>query len=210
MARIRVYVAERHGLSRYGIVRALRDSPSVDVVGVSDDGRAAAQDLVRLTPDVAIVAERLPSLSGLDVLRLVKGACPTRVVVLASGFDTQRVYAAVVAGAAGYLSPETNAEELPEFVASIARGDFSFSPDIQRSLVSELRGAPNGTLPPLTPREREVLALLAEGHGAAQIAHHLSVALSTAKKHLQHVYEKLDAANSAAAVARAMRLGLIE
>jgi two-component system nitrate/nitrite response regulator NarL len=209
-AAIRVYVADGHGLSRYGIVRALGDSQDFEVVGQSDDGRAAAHDLVRLKPDVAIVAERLPSLTGLDVLRLLGSECPSRIVLLSGELDTSRVCAALAAGAAGYLTSETTGERLCEVVGSAARDEPLLAPDIQRSLLAELRRDSDGTAPRVTPREREVLELLAEGHGASQIAAALHVGVTTAKKHLRNLYEKLEAANSAAAVARAMRLGLIE
>lgn len=207
---IRVYVAEGHGLSRYGIVQALTASPGFEVVGQADDGRAAAHDLMRLAPDVAVVAERLPSMSGLELLRLVNDDCPARVVLLSGDVDTPAVYAALAAGAAGYLSSDITPERLRDVVASASRDEPMLAPDIQRLLLSEIRRGSNGDGPVLTAREREVLALLADGYGASQIAADLHVGVSTAKKHLAHLYEKLEAPNSAAAVARAMRLGLID
>lgn len=207
---IKVFVAECHGLSRYGIVHALTDAEGFEVVGEAEDGRAAAHDLRRLNPDVAIVAERLPSVSGIELLRLVREDCPTRIVLLSGDLDTPAVYAALAAGAAGYLSSNTTGERLREVVASAARDEPMLSADIQRLLLTEIQQGSNGDSPALTPREREVLALLAEGQGASQIAAELHVGVSTAKKHLAHLYDKLDAPNSAAAVARAMRLGLID
>jgi two-component system, NarL family, nitrate/nitrite response regulator NarL len=207
---IRVYVAESHGLSRYGIVRALTDSNGFEVIGEADDGRRAAHDLTRLSPDVAIVAERLPSVSGLELLRLVREDCPTRIVLLSGDLDTPAVYAALAAGAAGYLSSDTTGERLREVVASAARDEPMLAPDIQRLLLAEIQRGSNGHAPVLTTREREVLALLADGQGASQIAADLHVGISTAKKHLAHLYDKLEAPNSAAAVARAMRMGLID
>jgi two-component system nitrate/nitrite response regulator NarL len=207
---IRVYVADGHGLSRYGIQRALGDSQEFQVIGEAADGRDAAHDVVRLKPDVAILAERLPSLTGLDVLRVLGHECPSKIVLLSGELDTSRIFAALAAGAAGYLSIETTGEGLREVVASAARDEPLLAPDIQRSLLAEIRQGSNDNAPVLTPREREVLVLLADGHGAAQIAARLHVGVTTAKKHLRHLYEKLEAANSAAAVARAMRLGLIE
>lgn len=207
---IRVYVAERNGLARYGIVHALNDPALFEIVGQACDGRAAAHDVSRLSPDVAIVAERLASLPGLEVLRAVPDDCPTRIVLLSGDLDTPAVYAGLVAGAAGYLSSDTDDERLREVVISVARDEPMLAPDVQRVLMAEIQNSSAGELPILTPREREVLALLAEGHGAAQIAAHLHVGLSTAKKHLGNLYDKLDAPNSAAAVARAMRCGLID
>jgi two-component system nitrate/nitrite response regulator NarL len=191
-------------------VRALTDAGDFDVVGQAEDGRAAAHALRRLSPDVAVVAERLPSVSGIELLRLVREDCPTRIVLLSGDLDTPAVYAALAAGAAGYLSTNTTGERLLEVVASAARDEPLLSADIQRLLLSEIQRGSNGHSPALTPREREVLALLADGQGASRIAAELHVGVSTAKKHLAHLYDKLDAPNSAAAVARAMRLGLIE
>lgn len=204
-------MAEGHGLARYGIVRALSDTDAFEIVGEAADGRAAAHDLTRLQPDVAVVAERLASLPGLELLRLVRDDCATRIVLLSGDLDTPAVYSALVAGAAGYLSSDTTDERLRDVVASAARDEPMLAPDVQRLLLAEIQnGGDAHELPMLTPREREVLVLLADGHGASQIAVHLHVGVSTAKKHLAHLYEKLEAPNSAAAIARAMRLGLIE
>ena len=205
-----IYVAESHGLSRYGIVRALTDSELFEIVGQAQDGRAAADDLVRLRPDVAIVAERLPSLGAIELLQLVRGECPTQIVLLSAELDTPRLYSALAAGAAGYLSSDTTDVRLREVVASAARGAPLLTPDIQRQLLTQIQDRGNGHLPQLTPREREVIELLADGHGASQIAHALNVGTTTAKKHLANLYEKLGAGNSASAVARALRLQLIE
>jgi two-component system nitrate/nitrite response regulator NarL len=207
---IRVYVADPHALVRFAIRRSLGESADFEIVGETDDGRAAAQDLRRLKPDVAIVAERLPSLPGLELLQSLSDDCPTRIVLSCGELGTPGVYAALVAGAAGYLSNETTDERLRDIVAAVARGEAMLAPDIQAVLMTQIQRRSDGESPALTPREREALALIAEGYGAAQIAAHLHVGVSTAKKHLQHVYDKLEAPNSAAAVARAMRLGLLD
>lgn len=207
---IRVYVAESHGLTRYGIVRALADSDRFEVVGEAADGKRAAAELVELHPDVAIIAERLPSLGAIELLQLVRGECGTQIVLVAAQIETPRLYSALAAGAAGYLSGDTTDTRLREVVASAARGEPLLTPEIQRQLLTQIQDRGNGHPPLLTPREREVIALLADGHGASQIAHRLNVGTTTAKKHLANLYDKLGAANSASAVARAMRLHLLE
>ena len=164
----RVYVAEGHALSRYGIVRALSDSDEFDLVGEAADGRAAADDLTCLRPDVAVVAERLPLVSGLELLRLAEDGLPTRIVLLSGGLETSAVYAALAAGAAGYLSTDTTDARLRGVVASAARGEPSLAPDVQRLLMTEIQNSSAGELPVLTPRERQVLVLF--GRGARRVA----------------------------------------
>jgi two-component system nitrate/nitrite response regulator NarL len=206
----RVYVAEANGLTRHGIVQALSVSEEFDVVGQDSDGRAAAHAISQLEPDVAVVAERLPSLSGFELLRNMTDSFGTRIVVVSGELDTPAVYAALAAGAAGYLSSDTDGERLRAVVASVARDEPMLAPDVQRRLITEIHAASGGVAPALPKREREILALLADGHGAAEIAARLSIGVSTAKKHLSNLYHKLDAPNSAAAVATALRLGVID
>ncbi len=138
----------------------------------------------------------------------MRNACRTRIVLLSPVFDSPAVYAALMAGAAGYLTSDTTGEQLRDVVTSVAADTPMLAPDIQRLLLSEIHSASEP--PILSAREREVLALLADGQGAAQIAARLHVGISTVKKHLGNLYLKLEVPNSAAAVAQAMRLGLID
>lgn len=207
---IRVYVADAHALSRYGIVRALSDSERFDLVGETGDGQAALAGLRQLEPDVAIVARRLPCLSSVEVLGLIRAERRrTKILLLDGELDAATVYAGFKAGAAGYISTDTTGEGLRELVVAAAQGQPILPHEIQRALLHEIQKG-DAEMPALTPREREILGLIAEGQPTSQIAAQLHVSPGTAKKHLSNVYGKLDVGNSAAAVARAMRLGLLE
>lgn len=205
-----VYVAERHELARYGIVSALSQEEGIEVVGDAADGITAARDLERLRPDVAILAERLPALTGGDLLRMLGKELPTRIMLLARDDDRPAAYRAFADGASAYLSTGTSVKDLREALAAVVGGEPIASSELQHRLLCEIRDANGNHAPALTIREREVVALLADGLRAAQIAPCLHISPATVKKHIAHVHKKLDCANSTSAVAKALREQLIE
>jgi two-component system nitrate/nitrite response regulator NarL len=208
---IRVYVAEPHRLARYGVVRALESAGQFEVVGEAGEGREAVDDLIRLAPDVAILAEQLGPLSALELLAELPPSSPTRTVVLSTRLDHSGVYAALAAGATGYLTARsTDSAQLCETVAAAACDELALDPQAQRALADKIHGAREDDLPWLTARERDVIRLAADGLQAGEIAHRLSIVTSTVKKHQQSAYEKLGVSTSAAAVAAALRRGLID
>jgi two-component system, NarL family, nitrate/nitrite response regulator NarL len=210
-ARIRVFVADDHPLYREGVVRTIKDRPDLELVGESGDGRDALEQIKRLEPDVAVLDVKMPELDGPEVLNAVaRDGVPTRVVFLSAYLDSAVVYRAVAAGAAAYLSKEASRQDICDAIAAVARGETILSPEIQGGLASEVRARAVEDRPMLTAREREILAMIAEGHSAPAIAKRLYLSTATVKTHLQHLYEKLGVSDRAAAVAEAMRRGLLE
>lgn len=213
MARTRttVLVADDHPVFRDGLVRALRTRPEFEVVGEVGDGRQALEEIRRLEPAVALLDVKMPSLDGLQVAHaLSRDNLPTRVVLVSAHAPSDVVYRAISLGAAAYVSKEASRDEICDTVAAVARGETRLSPDIQAELVRQIQVRGVEDRPVLSPREREVLVFIADGLSAPDIAARLHLSPSTVKTHLQSLYDKLDVSDRAAAVARAMRLGLLE
>jgi two-component system, NarL family, nitrate/nitrite response regulator NarL len=210
--RVRVVVADDHPLFREGIERAVRERPDLELVGAAADGREALERIRDLMPQVAVLDLRLPELDGLRVLNaLVRDGAPTRVLLLSATADPDVVYRAVEAGAAGYFRKEADREAILDAVVAIARGRTAIEPELQSGVFEQIRmRGTDGERPVLTAREREVLVLMADGLTGPQIAKQLVVALPTVKTHQARLYEKLGVSERAAAVAEAMRRGLLE
>jgi two-component system, NarL family, nitrate/nitrite response regulator NarL len=209
--RVTVVVADDHPLYRDGVVRALRASGRVEVVAEAGDGRTALDEIARHQPAVALLDYKLPELDGVAVTNaVVRDGLPTRVLLVSAFTDSGVVYRALETGAAGFVSKEARREQIVDAVLACARGENVVPPDVAAGLVSEIRLRRQDDTPALTPREQEILRLIAEGHSLPEIARELFLGLTTVKTHVQHLYEKLGVSDRAAAVASAMRRGLIE
>lgn len=212
VARVRVVVADDHPLFRDGIERAVRERPDFELVGAAADGREALTLIRERAPRVEVLDLRLPGLDGLQVLNAVtRDGLPTRVLILSASGDAELVYRAVQGGAAGYFRKESDRQAILDAIAAVARGDTVIEPGLQAGVFDQIRvRAELEDRPILTEREREVLALMAEGRSGPQIADKLIIALPTVKTHQARLYEKLGVSDRAAAVAEAMRRGLLE
>ncbi len=209
--RVSVLVADDHPLYREAIVRAVGERPDLELAGEAKDGRAALGAIRELRPDVAVVDLRMPELDGVQVAAAVhRDGLPTRVLLLSAFHEAPLVFAAVAAGAAGYLSKDASRRRIQEAILGVARGETVLDPEAQAGLAAEVRARGRPDRPALTDREMEVLRHVAAGRGAPEIAGLLFLAPATVKGHLQSVYEKLGVSERAAAVAEAMRRGLIE
>jgi two-component system nitrate/nitrite response regulator NarL len=209
--RVRVLVADDHPLYREGVVRALSASGQVEIVAEAEDGRAALAQIQEHSPDVALLDYKLPELDGLAVTHaVVREQLPVRVLLVSAFTDSGVVYKALETGAAGFVSKEARREEIVDAVLACARGENVVPPDVAAGLVSEIRLRKQDDSPALTPREQEILHLIAAGKSLPEIAKELYLGLTTVKTHVQHLYEKLGVSDRAAAVATAMRRGLIE
>jgi len=209
--RVSVLVAEDHPLFREAIIRAIKERPELELVGEAPDGRTALEEIRRLRPQVAVLDWKMPDLDGLQVLRAVdRDALPTRVVLLSAFLDGSLAYQAVAAGAAAYLTKDADRRRIQETVLAVSRGETVLAPEIQAGIATEIRqrGRPDG--PALSQREREILGHIAQGRSAPDIAKLLFLSPATVKGHLQNLYEKLGVNDRAAAVAEAMRRGLLE
>jgi two-component system, NarL family, nitrate/nitrite response regulator NarL len=210
-ARVRVLIAEEHPLYREGVVRAIKERPELELVGEAADGGQALTLINELQPDVAVLDVKMPELDGLQVANAVaRDALRTRVLMLSAFLERQIVFQAVAAGAAGYLSKDADRLEITDAILAVHRGDTVLAPEVQAGVAAEVRSRWRPDVPSLSERERQVLELIAEGMSAPEIGRHLYVSTATVKSHLQSLYEKLEVSERAAAVAVAMRRGLLE
>jgi two-component system nitrate/nitrite response regulator NarL len=209
--KVRVVVADDHPLYRDGLVRALTASGQVDVVAEAGDGREALAAIRELLPDVALVDYRLPSLDGVAVAHAVqRDGLATRVLLVSAFTDSGVVYRALETGASGFLPKEARREQIVDAVLACARGENVLPPEVASGLIAEIRMRRTSDAPVLTDREQEILRLIAEGKSLPAIAKELFLGVTTVKTHVQHLYEKLGVSDRAAAVAVAMRRGLLE
>lgn len=210
-SRTTVFVAEDHPVYLEGIVRAVRARPDFELVGHSTDGREALALIRRLVPNVAVLDHRLPSLDGVEILNAIgRDAIRTRVVMLSADDSSSLVYDAVKLGVGAFLTKEADRSSICDAVAAVARGETVLAPEVQAGLVGELRVRQQPERPALSNREQQILAMIAEGMSAPQVAKELYLSPSTVKTHLKNLYEKLGVSDRAAAVAESMRRGLLE
>jgi two-component system, NarL family, nitrate/nitrite response regulator NarL len=210
-ARTSVLVADDHPVFRQGLVDAIKRRPDLELAGEADTGRAALEAIRRLKPDVALIDIKMPALDGIQVVRaVVRDQLPTRVLFLSAYLERQTIYQAVEAGARGYLSKDSNAGAICDAVAAVARGQMVLAPETQAAIAEEIRERTPAEPNPLSQREREILSLTAEGRSASDIALLLYLSPATVKTHLRRIYQKLGVSDRAAAVAEAMRRGLLE
>ena len=209
--KVQVVVADDHPLLRDGVVRALESSGSVDVVAEADDGTAALALIRTHRPHVALLDYRMPGMDGAQVAAAVlREELPTRVLLLSAHDEAAIVYSALRDGAAGFLSKDSSRSELVESVLSCARGRDVVAPQLAAGLAGEIRrNRDSSAAPALSPRERKVLALIAQGRSIPAMAAELFLAPSTVKTHVQRLYEKLGVSDRGAVVAEAMRRGLL-
>jgi len=211
MPQTRVIVAEDHPIYRQGLADAIRARTELALVAEAGDGRAALEWIREHEPEVAVLDVKMPQLDGMQVLNAVRReGRVTRIILLSAFIDGELVHQALAAGAAGFLSKESTGLGVCEAVEVIARGETVLAPEMQAALAGELRLRAPVDGPRLSEREMQILALLAEGLSSTDIADELVVSTSTVKSHLRHLYDKLEVSDRAAAVARAMRTGLIE
>jgi two-component system nitrate/nitrite response regulator NarL len=208
---VRVVVADDHPFFRDGVIRGLVQSGRVQVVAEAEDGRDALEAIRRERPDVALVDYQMPDLDGLDVVRAtVRDGLPTRVLLLSAHTESAIVFQALEEGAAGYLPKDARRAEIVEAVVDVAKGRTVVPSGLAAGLAGEIRMRAQSRGPVLSEREREVLRAFARGLSVPQVAAELFIGVSTVKTHTQRLYEKLGVSDRAAAVAEAMRRGLLE
>lgn len=209
--RVRILVADDHPLFREALIRAVKERPEFELVADVADGRAALDAIRELTPDVALLDVKMPELDGLKVLNAVhRDGLPTRVVLLSAYLDGATAFEAVASGAAAFLSKDAERRTILDTIAAVNRGETILGPEIQAGLADEIRLRGAHDRPGLSPRELEILRHIAEGRSAPEIGKLIHLSPATVKSHLQSLYEKLGVSERAAAVAEAMRRGLLE
>lgn len=206
---IRVVVADDHPIVRAGIVALLQDADDVEVVGQASDGDAAVAVVLAERPDVVLMDLRMPGMNGDDATAMILEREPgIRVLILTTYESDDQILAAIEAGAAGYLLKAAPESEILAGLRATARGETALAPSAAAALVRRTTGKPTSG-PSLSPRELEVLQLVAQGNSNPAIGRTLFLSETTVKTHLGHVFEKLGVNDRTRAVTRAMELGLL-
>lgn len=206
---IRVVVADDHPIVRAGIVALLQDADDVEVVGQASDGEAAVATALAERPDVVLMDLRMPGLDGdAATARILAREPRIRVLILTTYESDDQILAAIEAGAAGYLLKAAPESEILTGLRATARGETALAPSAAAALVRRTTGGPS-TGPSLSPRELEVLQLVAQGNSNPAIGRTLFLSETTVKTHLGHVFDKLGVNDRTRAVTRAMELGLL-
>jgi DNA-binding NarL/FixJ family response regulator len=208
---IRIVVADDHPIVRAGIVGLLETAAGMEVVGEAADGAEAVALAEAERPDLVLMDLRMPGVDGASATaRIVAAGTGTRVLVLTTYETDDHILAAIEAGASGYLLKAAPQAEILAGIRAVAAGETVLAPSIAAKLVSRVRAdAASEPVPSLSPREREVLALVADGRSNPEIARALYLGEATVKTHLLHVFEKLGVNDRTRAVTRAMELGLL-
>ena len=200
---IRVLIADDHAVVRQGLRTFLGLQEDIDVVGEAADGEEALALAERLAPDVVLIDLVMPGVDGIEALRRLRDRLPAaRAIVLSSFVDDDKLFPAVRAGAAGYLLKDVQPQELVAAIRTVHGGGALLHPTVAARLMEELADDP------LTPREREVLALIGRGLPNKQIARELGIAEKTVKAHVSAVLAKLGVSDRTQAALYAVREGL--
>jgi DNA-binding NarL/FixJ family response regulator len=213
---VSVLIADDQAVVRAGLRRILEVDPALQVVGEVEDGLSAVDAAARLRPDLILMDIRMPRLDGLEATRRIVGEdeAPRVLILTTFGLD-EYVYEALCAGASGFLLKDAPAEDLLDAVRVIARGNALIDPAVTRSVIARFAALPKlsdelgKSLVDLTPREREVLELLARGRSNAEIATELVVGEGTAKTHVARVLMKLGLRDRVQAVIFAYEAGIV-
>ncbi len=210
-AKIRVLVADDHPAFRAGLQLMLADAADLEVVGLAENGDQAVELAEPLRPDVVVMDLRMPGLDGIGATRRLLELDPAvGVVVLTMFEDDDSVFAAMRAGARGYLLKGAEQDEILRAIRAVAAGEVLLGPSIARRVIEHFSsgdGSARAAFPALTERERQVLDLIAAGKGNAVIAHELVLSLKTIRNHVSNIFTKLQVSDRAAAIVKARDAG---
>jgi DNA-binding NarL/FixJ family response regulator len=211
---IRVLLADDHALVRAGIRALVQNLAGVEVVAEAVDGREALALVKQHDPDVVLMDISMAGLNGLEAAaRMSKDHPNTRVIILSAHSNEEYVCQALRAGAAGYLLKDAGTAELDLAVKAVARGETYLSPAVSKHVIADYMrrvGGESGSLELLTPRQREILQLIAEGQTTKQIANTLHISVKTVETHRMQLMERLDIHDVPGLVRFAIRMGLVQ
>jgi len=210
---IRILIADDHAIVREGLRTLITAKPGLELVGEAADGNEAVLLACTVEPDVILLDMMMPHKDGLAAIKEIKADNPeARILVLTSFSDDEKVFAAIKAGALGYLLKDSSPQQLVQAIQDVHQGQSSLHPTIALKLIRELNQPPNlpPTDDPLTARELEALRLVALGLTNQEIAEKLSISERTVGKHVSNILEKLHLANRTQAALYALRKGLAD
>ena len=215
--RITVLLAEDHTIVREGLKKLLEAEREIEVIGEAANGRKAVELARQLRPDVIVMDIAMPQMNGLEATRQILKASPdVKVIILSAHSDDTYVERATALGAAGYLIKQTSAHFLAEAIREVQKGNAFFSPAVakrfqkRRQESLNRKGQPKAEAVGLSPREAEVLQLVAEGDANKQIAEKLAISIKTVEKHRENLMLKLDIHDTAGLTRHAIEAGIIE
>ena len=211
--RIRVLLADDHPVVRHGLRAFLQLQEDLDIVGEAGDGVEAVAQVKKLQPHVVLLDLVMPRLDGIDAIRQIREASPTtRVIVLTTFADDEKVFPAVKAGAAGYLLKDVEPRELAEAIRTVNSGQGLLHPSITAKLMQEFAGGQEraDVVEALTDREMDVLRLIAQGKSNREIAREFVLSEKTVKTHVSNILAKLHLADRTQAALYAVRNRLVE
>jgi DNA-binding NarL/FixJ family response regulator len=212
---VRVALADDQPLVRSGLRVLIADAPDIDVVGEAGTGAQAVQLVRDVRPDVVLMDIRMPGMDGIKATQIITaGPAPARVIILTTFDDDDSVYAALRAGASGFLVKDMALEDILAAIRVVAAGDALIAPSVTRRLIEEFAGRPEPAsqrrpAAGITDREREVLTLVGRGMSNSEIAAHLIISVATAKAHVARLFTKLDARDRVHLVIIAYETGLV-
>jgi DNA-binding NarL/FixJ family response regulator len=217
MKKIRVLIADDHALFREGVRALLNAMPDIEVVGEASDGEAAINQMENTQPDVILMDINMPRLNGIEAMRLILKAHPNLGIIIVTMLeDDASVFAAMKAGARGYILKGAHHEEVLQAIRTVAGGQAVFGPAVAARMMTffqSLSTTPQPTLPSdafpeLTSREREILELMSQGASNKDIAEKLFISGKTVSNHITSIFSKLQVADRTQAVLRARDVGL--
>jgi DNA-binding NarL/FixJ family response regulator len=208
---VKVLIADDHGIVRSGLRLLLEQQSDIEVIGDAADGAEARDMAIRQRPDLAILDVKMPKLTGLQATREIRAQAPEVSVLILSMYDDERyLFEALKAGASGYVLKAQADVELLKAVRAVERGEPFLTPEAQRALIKDVLGESAGRTDELTPREQEVVKLVAEAHTNKEIAAILHLSEKTVENHRSNAMRKLGMRDRVELVRYAIRRGLIE
>ena len=211
MKRIKLVVVDDHALFRAGLIGLLQDIPEFEVIGEASNGVEAIDVIDKKKPDVVLLDVNMPIMNGVEVVQSLSRPEGCKIIMLTISKQDEDLFGAISAGADGYLLKNTEPDDLRKAIKQVFEGKAILSPEITKQVLNVVVNV-ESILPDkgLSRRELEVLSCLARGMTTSQIAEELFISDNTAKTHIRHILEKLDASNRAETVSKATQIGLIK
>jgi DNA-binding NarL/FixJ family response regulator len=207
---IRILIVDDHAVVRKGLAMVLRLEPDLEVVGEAENGQVGLEAAQRLNPDIALVDLVMPEMDGQKMALALRKSKPKIKVIMLTGTEVDdRVFDLVAAGIEGYVLKQIEPGELVRAIRAVVNGEAYLHPDVMKKIVSRIQPQRADSVS-LTPREMEVLEMMATPNTYKQIASRLSVSEETVRSHAKNILEKMKQPNRAQAVLAAMRIGMIE
>ena len=211
----KIVIAEDHTILREGLKALLSSDPQFDIIGEAEDGRQAVRCVEKLEPDLILMDLSMPRMSGMEAIREIKNRFPAiRIIALTVHKTDEYLHTTLQAGADGYVLKDATHDELVLAIKKVMKGQSYLSPGVSEKVIAGYLEGKESVLPDspwetLSPREREVLKLIAEGYKNKEIADDLCISLKTVEKHRANLMKKLDLHNAAALTVYAMQKGLV-